>query len=181
MYDIYPNEIISNRGYAIVGVNDMNIMSKLYLMNESFFRCSIITANIFDGNCYDTQSKTQYATNSLFVSAFDLRVGIKAESRKTKRKRRITRHLGSSGGEANPEISPTHPPSEYGSDTTMISDIWNDPTHSPPQGGRVRVLRGTINASRQHHRRTRRTSGRSARRTPGTGRRSRVLVANRRS
>ena len=33
----------------------------------------------------------------------------------------------------------------------------------------------------QHHRRTRRTSGRSARRTPGTGRRSRVLVANRRS
>ena len=52
----------------------------------------------------------------------------KAESRKTKRKIRITRHLGSSGGEANPDISPPHPPSEYGSETTMISDIGNDPT-----------------------------------------------------
>eukprot|EP00484_Ammonia_sp_Unknown_P014855 CAMPEP_0197073344 /NCGR_PEP_ID=MMETSP1384-20130603/210556_1 /TAXON_ID=29189 /ORGANISM="Ammonia sp." /LENGTH=2115 /DNA_ID=CAMNT_0042512181 /DNA_START=59 /DNA_END=6403 /DNA_ORIENTATION=+ len=70
-YGIYPNEIIMNKGYAIIGVNDIGIVAKIYAMDEAFYRCSILSAVILEGNAYNTTAKVMYPTNSLFVSGFD--------------------------------------------------------------------------------------------------------------
>merc|ERR1712154_699156 len=59
LYRIYPNEIILNRGHCIIGVNDIDIVSKIYFMDESFFRCSILNVNIFNGNFYDSENNIQ--------------------------------------------------------------------------------------------------------------------------
>eukprot|EP01084_Bolivina_argentea_P038732 71625_1 len=71
LYDIYPNQLILNRGHCIIGVSDADIMKKIYFMDESFFRCSILNVRLYDGNAYSTSSKIDYPTNTLYVSNFD--------------------------------------------------------------------------------------------------------------
>uniref|UniRef100_A0A7S0XNF3 RRM domain-containing protein n=1 Tax=Elphidium margaritaceum TaxID=933848 RepID=A0A7S0XNF3_9EUKA len=73
MYDIYPNELIFKRNSAVVGVNDADIMSKIYQMDESFFRCSLLSVSLLQGNAYDTNKlSSTLPTNTLYVTGFDL-------------------------------------------------------------------------------------------------------------